>query len=88
MTIETNSFGEQVKVTFTDSGNIIREIVREPSAAAIQRAEILAQLDVIDASTDKPRTRRELALSNAAAKAWVQARDDEATALRAALAKL
>lgn len=58
------------------------------SAASLRRAEILARLDAIDAATDKPRTRRELALSKAATKAWLQILDDEAVALRTELATL
>lgn len=47
---------------------------------------ILTRLAEIDATSDKPRTRRELALSRAATKTWLQALDDEAVALRTELA--
>jgi len=84
---ETNEQGEQVKVTTLDSGHVIRELYREPSETDLRRAEILAQLDAIDAATDKPRTRRELLLNNAAIKAWLQDQDDAAVALRMELTK-
>jgi len=53
-----------------------------------QRAAILSQLAEIDAATDKPRTRRELLLNNAATKAWLTAQDAAAVALRADLTAL
>jgi hypothetical protein len=49
---------------------------------------ILARLAEIDATTDKPRTRRELALARAATKAWLQVLDNEADVLRTELAGL
>lgn len=51
---------------------------REPSRAEI----ITARLAEIDAITDKPRTRRELQLKNAATMAWLSVLNDEADALR------
>lgn len=49
---------------------------------------ILARLAEIDAISDKPRTRRELTLSKAATKTWLQGLDDEAITLRTELATL
>lgn len=49
---------------------------------------ILARLVEIDVISDKPRTRRELALSKKATKDWLQALDDEAAVLRTELAGL
>jgi hypothetical protein len=49
---------------------------------------ILARLAIIDTISDKPRTRRELALSKAATKDWLQTLEDEAAALRTELASL
>lgn len=57
----------------------------QPAPAVDRRAVILEQLAAIDAATDKARTRRELALGNADTKAWVQALDAQASALRAKL---
>ena len=85
---EKNEYGEQVRVTTLDSGNVIRELYREPSGTDVRRAEILTQLDAIDAATDKPRTRRELLLNNAATKVWLQDQDDEAAGLRTQLGRL
>lgn len=53
-----------------------------------RREGILTRLAEIDAISDKPRTRRELTLSKAATKTWLQGLDDEATTLRAELATL
>ena len=85
---ETNEQGEQVKVTTLDSGHIIRELFRERSATDKSRSVILVQLAEIDAATDTPRTRRELMLGSASAKAWLQEQDDAAAALRVELTKL
>lgn len=56
--------------------------------APTRKSVILARLNEIDATGDKPRTRRELAISKAATKAWLQTLDDEAEALRIELAGL
>ena len=53
-----------------------------------RKSVILARLVEIDTTSDKPRTRRELALSTDATKVWLQALDDEAAALRTELAGL
>lgn len=53
-----------------------------------QRAAIIAKLAMLDANADKPRTRREVALGNAATISWLAAQDDQAAALRAELAAL
>lgn len=89
ITYETNEYGENVKVTVYDSGHVIREIERPAiTAAETRKAEIWAELAVIDAQTTKPRTIRELSLGNAEAIAWVQAQDYKAASLRAELAAL
>ncbi len=59
-----------------------------PIPVKSRREEIQARLIEIDAISDKPRTRRELALSRAATKTWLQTLDDEASTLRAKLAAL
>lgn len=59
-----------------------------PIPVKSRREEINARLTEIDTTMDKPRTRRELALSKNATKAWLQTLDDEASALRAELAAL
>ena len=56
--------------------------------APTRRDVIIARLLEIDATTDKPRTRRELQLNKAATKTWLQTLDDEAVALRTELAGL
>jgi len=56
--------------------------------APTRRDEIIARLHEIDAITDKPRTRRELALAKNATKTWLQTLDNEAEALRTELAGL
>jgi hypothetical protein len=53
-----------------------------------RRQAIIARLSEIDAITDRPRTRRELALAKNATKAWLQTLDDEADALREELKTL
>lgn len=53
-----------------------------------RRDAILIRLMEIDATTDKPRTRRELQLNKASTKTWLQALEDEAVALRTELAGL
>lgn len=55
---------------------------------ATRKNAILIRLMEIDATTDKPRTRRELQLNKAATKTWLQTLDDEAVALRTELAGL
>lgn len=62
-----------------------------PPAAPIAKTrkdEILERLTEIDTTTDKPRTRRELALAKTATKTWLQTLDDEAAALRVELVGL
>lgn len=56
-----------------------------PDPKIAQRASILAQLAAIDVLTDKPRTRREVALGNLT---YLQSLDDQAAALREQLAAL
>lgn len=56
--------------------------------APTRRDVILARLLEIDTITDKPRTRRELALAKNATKTWLEALDNEAVALRTELAGL
>jgi hypothetical protein len=56
--------------------------------APTRREVIMARLLEIDAITDSPRTRRELQLNKAGAKAWLKDLDDEAEALRIELAGL
>ena len=53
-----------------------------------RKAEILARLDAIDALTDKPRTKRELALGKTSTKTWLQTLDAEASDLRTELGAL
>jgi hypothetical protein len=60
--------------------------VPEPNVS--RKEVILARLIEIDITTDKPRTRRELALAKNATKVWLQGLDDEAVALRIELAGL
>lgn len=64
--------------------------VSEPLAPFVpgRKEEILAALEKIDADTNKPRTVREIRLNKQATLAWLQAKDDEAVALRAELATL
>jgi len=60
-----------------------------PVAQVPTRREVItARLLEIDATTDKPRTRRELELNKGPTKAWLQTLDDEAIALRTELAGL
>lgn len=67
----------------------VEGVLTAPAAQAPSRKEvILSRLAEIDTTFDKPRTRRELALSKGATKAWLQALDDEAAALRTELAGL
>jgi hypothetical protein len=56
--------------------------------APTRRQVIIARLLEIDDITDRPRTRRELALAKNATKAWLQTLDDEADALREELKTL
>jgi hypothetical protein len=53
-----------------------------------RRDVIRARLAEIDATTDRPRTRRELQLNKTATRAWLQTLDDEADALREELKTL
>lgn len=60
-----------------------------PAVKVISRKDVItARLLEIDSTTDKPRTRRELALNKGPTKAWLQTLDDEAIALRTELAGL
>lgn len=60
-----------------------------PPAPPVSRKDVIAlRLMEIDAISDKPRTRRELALNKTATKQWVQSLDTEAEALRTELASL
>jgi len=59
-----------------------------PTPPMSRKDAIALRLVEIDAISDKPRTRRELALNKTATKQWVQSLDTEAEALRAELAKL
>ena len=59
-----------------------------PTAAEARKVVVLARLEEIDTIGDKPRTRRELTLSKAATKSWLQTLDDEAVTLRAELPTL
>ena len=56
--------------------------------APTRRDVILARLLEIDTITDKPRTRREIALAKNATKTWLETLDNEAVALRTELAGL
>lgn len=85
---EKNDLGEDVQVTTTAGGAVIRQLLRPLSAAAVQRAAIVAQLDAIDAASAKPRTTREVRLGNAAGLAYLKSLDDQAATLRAQLAGL
>lgn len=59
-----------------------------PAHPNLRKAEILARLAEIDTITDKPRTRRELALNKQATKDWIQTLDTEAATLRTELGGL
>jgi len=59
-----------------------------PQDIISRRDVIIARLAAIDATSDKPRTRRELAIDRAGTKAWLQTLDIEASNLRAELAGL
>lgn len=69
---------------------VIGSVVIEEAAeySPTRRDEIITRLSEIDRLTTKPRTTRELALGNAATKAWVTALDSEAATLRTELAGL
>lgn len=81
--------GDLIEITY-ENGATERRQHSDPPVIPIpdRKAVILARLAEIDAISDKPRTRRELALSKNATKAWLQTLDDEATALRTELAGL
>lgn len=61
-------------------------VIASPPPGPGRKEAVLSRLAEIDAISDKPRTRRELALSKNATKVWLQTLDDEATALRTELA--
>lgn len=91
MRIKIKSTGQEIvaqrdfaEARFLNDWEEVVEVAIPPS----RREAILARLAEIDATTDKPRTRRELALAKAATKAWLQTLDDEASALRTELAGL
>jgi len=87
--IELNEYDERVVVTTLDSGTVIRELEQRARAPKdIQRDAILAQLEAIDAATDKPRTRREVQIGRAATLTWLAEQDAAAEALRAELAAI
>lgn len=60
----------------------------EPLTIEQQKSLLFAQLEELDRVTMKPRTQRELALSNPAVLTWLAEQDAEAAILRAQLAAL
>ncbi len=81
--------GDLVRITYPNGATEKKQYwapVDPPSPT--RRDVILSRLSEIDAITDRPRTRRELALAKNATKAWLQTLDDEADALREELKTL
>ena len=81
--------GDRVRVIHANGSTEEKQYTAPVSPPApTRRDQIIARLLEIDATTDKPRTRRELQLNKTATKAWLQTLDDEADALRTELAGL
>lgn len=81
--------GDRIRIVYPNGASEEKQYWAPVAPPAPTRRDvILARLLEIDAITDKPRTRRELALAKNATKTWLQALDDEAVALRTELAGL
>lgn len=81
--------GDLIRITYPN-GSTEEKYYWTPyvNPAPGRKEVILARLVEIDTISDKPRTRRELALSKKATKDWLQSLDDEAAALRTELGTL
>lgn len=81
--------GDRVRITYGNGATEEKQYTAPVAPPAPTRRDvIIARLLEIDATTDKPRTRRELQLNKAATRAWLETLDAEADTLRTELAGL
>ena len=81
--------GDRIRITHGNGATEEKQYTAPVVPPAPTRMDaILARLLEIDATTDNPRTRRELQINKTATRAWLQTLDDEADTLREELKTL
>ena len=81
--------GDLIRIVYENGATEEKQYTEPVEPTPPTRRDVIrARLAEIDATTDRPRTRRELQLNKTATRAWLQTLDEEADALREELKTL